>query len=299
MESGENKKSCVCCEGTRFKDVPAQKGNRVETLLECLNCGVVRMEGSPPSLPMNAPATSPILESFSSPMQWLKEQLLLKPEIRSLRRRMGSNGPVLDVGCGNGWATALWRDYGGVEVHGIEFQPERAELARKRFGLNIFSGTFEDLPLPAETYELVIMRHVFEHFHDPVRILKQLNKILRPGGLVIMILPNAQSLGRLIFGRYWAWGIPAHFFTFTPRSLECFLQRMDFIPGPVQFSPSPILLTTSLNNWMRGRGWSRLADLFTDGNLFLNSLFFPLALVGKVLGRSEVMGILAEKKGSS
>lgn len=287
---------CAACGGTEYQRLQIQNDIGFHSLLECNQCSLVRMERlpSPPTEP-TATETTPVLESFNPFLEWLKTQLILKPEIRRLKPCLKGKGPVLDVGCGTGRATALWRDHGAVEVHGMEFEPLWADMASQRFGLHTIKGRFEDTDIPDESYELIIFRHVLEHFADPAKVLAQALRILRPGGHVLIIVPNGDGLGRRIFRRYWAWGVSDHIYTFSPISLGTLLKRVGFKDNRVLHSPSPMLLAASLHNWLVVHGMGRTAKWLHPGSLISNALFFPLSLGGKIFGRGEVITVLAQK----
>lgn len=287
---------CPACGGTDYQRLSAQKKDGLHPLLECRGCSLVRMEEIPlPRETVHATDTTPVLETFSPLLEWLKTELILKPEIRRLRSYMKGKGPVLDVGCGTGWATAIWRDHSHMEVHGMELEPLWADMAAKRFGLHVLNEKFENASIQDGTYEMVIFRHVLEHFLDPAKILRQADRILKPGGYVLIIVPNGDSLGRRIFRQYWEWAPPSHIYNFSPRSLSRLLQRAGFLLTKIFHSPSPVLLSTSLHNWLECQGRRRLAAFFHDGSLLLNSLFFPLAVAGKIFHLSEVITVLARK----
>ena len=270
--------------------------NKQFPLLRCRECGLVRMEQLPAPESATAKGTHPVLESFNPTLEWLKTQLILKPEIRRMKRYLKDKGPVLDVGCGTGRATSLWSSYGGMEVHGVEFQPAWAETARKRFGLHVLEGRFEEVEFPENTYSLVILRHVLEHFPDPAPVLTKVRSILKAGGYVLIMVPNGDSLGRRIFGSSWVWAPPAHIYTFSPPSLSQLLKKHEFVNIRVVHSPSPMLLSAGLHNWLLVHGKKNAAGFLHQGSLISNSFFFPLGLAGKFLGRGEVITVMAEKK---
>ena len=287
--------SCLACEGSMASRFSALQKKKVFPLLECRSCGLIRMEVFPPPVPATVKDTNPVLESFSPVLQWLKAEVILKPEIRRMRSTLKGKGPVLDVGCGTGWAASLWKTFGGMEVHGLEFQPAWADLAEKRFGLHIVRGRFEEALIPDNTYELVILRHVLEHFKDPSLVLNKVLRILKPGGYTLILVPNGTGLGRQLFGSYWIWAAPAHLYTYSPASLGRLLDRIGFRHVKTQHSPSPMLLAASVHNWLLVRGWNRLAAFFHPGSIFLNAILFPIAVAGKLLKRGEVITVLAQK----
>lgn len=288
---------CQACGGKDYNPIVTECASGVYPQQECRGCGLIRLEKLPPPEKPTAIDPFPGLETFSRLLQWMKTQLILKPEIRRLKPWLKGEGPVLDVGCGTGWGTAIWRDYGGLEVHGVEFQPAFADLATKRLGLKVLKGSFEELPFPDKTYQLIILRHVLEHFLDPVRVLTKIHRILKTGGYVLIIVPNGDGLGRRIFHRYWAWAPPSHIYTFAPNSLNKLVETTGFRQQWITHSLSPIMISASVNNWLQCHKRFRWSKLFNEESILLNILLFPISCLGKLLRRSEVITILARKNG--
>lgn len=129
-------------------------------------------------------------------------------------------GRLLDVGCGNGQFLARMRRL-GWEVTGVEPDPVAVRVGRDSFGLNIISGTLEQAGLPGAAFDFITMNHVIEHLPDPIETLKECKRVARPGGRIVVLTPNAQSLGRKWFRVSWRdWDIPRHLFLFNPQTLR-------------------------------------------------------------------------------
>jgi SAM-dependent methyltransferase len=137
-------------------------------------------------------------------------------------------GTVLDVGCGSGAHLAELRDLGWNTV-GVEMSDTAALAARERLGLDVRTGTLEDAAIPRGYADVVLLRMVLEHVRDPRRTLAEARRILRPGGRIIVSVPNAGSIETRFFGPYWfAWDLPRHLSHFTPGSLTAMLREAGF-----------------------------------------------------------------------
>ena len=135
-------------------------------------------------------------------------------------------GRLLDVGCGDGRHLRLLRRL-GWEVIGIDIDETAAEVARRRFGLDVRTCRMDELP--AGSFDAVVLHHVFEHVADPGRVVSDIRRLLRPGGRCVVVTPNAASLGQRVFGRSWVhWDPPRHLQVFVPSSLATCLTQHGF-----------------------------------------------------------------------
>lgn len=150
------------------------------------------------------------------------------------RRRLDSmlldrqhQGKLLEVGCGDGKRLARLKAK-GWDVLGQEVDAKAAASATSR-SVDVLVGELPSLDLPPASFDAVVMNHVIEHVADPVTLLKECNRLLRPGGTLVCTTPNVESLGHRWFGSAWH-GIdsPRHLFLFTMSTLESIAERAGF-----------------------------------------------------------------------
>lgn len=136
------------------------------------------------------------------------------------------NGKLLDVGCGNAVKMPFFKKL-GWEVEGIELNQRSAKIA-KELGFKVYVGPAEAVDLPKDYFDVVFMNHILEHLRNPKALLR-FKRTLRPGGELIITVPNSDSLAHRIFGRYWfAFQLPGHIFTYNKQSLETLLRDCGF-----------------------------------------------------------------------
>jgi 2-polyprenyl-3-methyl-5-hydroxy-6-metoxy-1,4-benzoquinol methylase len=129
-------------------------------------------------------------------------------------------GTLLDVGCGSGGYLARMRDY-GWEVAGIEPDAGAAALGAREYGLTIHPGTMADAPFPPGSFDAVTSRHVLEHVPAPREFIQNLTRFLKPGGRLVIVTPNAGSLGHRFFGcDFYALDPPRHLVLFTVQAIR-------------------------------------------------------------------------------
>jgi len=129
-------------------------------------------------------------------------------------------GRVLEVGCGSGkqLATLAAR---GWDVQGLDVDEEAAAQARKAYGIPVFCGPLHEAGFRDEEFDAVVTSHVIEHVYDPIGLLRESRRVLKQGGRLVVITPNANGWGHARFGRSWR-GLepPRHLFLFSRKTLE-------------------------------------------------------------------------------
>lgn len=137
-------------------------------------------------------------------------------------------GRLLEIGCGSGWQLARMKQ-AGWHTRGLDFDPEAASAARER-GLDVEVGDVRELALEANSFDAIVMAHVLEHVFDPVSLLAECRRLLKPGGRLVSITPNGRSLGHRLYRSSWR-GLepPRHIAVFTIAGLGLACQRAGLV----------------------------------------------------------------------
>ena len=147
--------------------------------------------------------------------------------VRFLSRGLPEGGRILDVGCGRGVHLAALADR-GFEVHGFELSESAARGADPRAKLTI-APDLAEARYPAASFDSVILWHVLEHLPDPVATLAEIRRILRPGGQLVVAVPNFSSLQARWAGPGWFHlDPPRHLYHFPIAALERLLASSGF-----------------------------------------------------------------------
>jgi O-antigen biosynthesis protein len=103
---------------------------------------------------------------------------------------------VLDLGCGGGHNGEMLKEAGAREVVGVERDPGAAEQARARLDRVVESdlAIFDPLVLGEEPFDAILASDVLEHLPDAEEVLARAVRCLRPGGAVVLSLPNVGSV---------------------------------------------------------------------------------------------------------
>ena len=239
--------------------IPGRFGER-----RCGQCGLVFLSPRPTRYtignyypPSYSPYRPAIQDERSAAIRWMRRRKLAKRRHAVERHArssstLGSRGHLLDVGCSTGIFMDEMRS-AGWRVTGIDLMHEAATYAHRRLGLDVIEGDLLEVGLAQDMFDIITLFDVLEHTFEPAATLRRVWRLLRPGGIVAITLPNWESLDHAIFGRYWV-GYDA------PRHLECFphnvLSDMLVQAGFVIEDDRCVFggyftFTTSLRTWLR------------------------------------------------
>jgi SAM-dependent methyltransferase len=101
-------------------------------------------------------------------------------------------GRVLDAGCGSGRLLDALTAYG--EVSGLDINPDSVEIARERGHDDVQQGVVEELPWADDTFDLVTSLDVIEHTADDRVSMRELKRVAKPGGQLLITVPALQAL---------------------------------------------------------------------------------------------------------
>lgn len=287
--------------GTWGPPLPPQLAMR-----RCRSCGLVYLSPRPTREAIGAfypPDYQPYRRAVEDE-PWALMRLMRRRKLADRRRLVeryrgeGAPGRVLDVGCSTGlflheMALAGW------EAEGVELSPEAADYARRRFGLRVQTGMLEDAQLAPGSFDLVTFWDVLEHVYSPTDTLARAATLLKPGGLVVVHVPNWDSPERRLFGRHWAgWDPPRHLYVFDRASLGGLLQGAGFqVLDWVCFMPAYFTWLISLEHALETHAPRLRAPLIRL--LRLPGLRLPLEpafwLLNR-LGRGSVIAAVARRE---
>jgi len=125
---------------------------------------------------------------------------------------------LLELGCGSGAALQFMQEQGWKAV-GLDFDEGAVSNARSK-GLDVRQGQLAAQGFADESFDAVVMSHVIEHVPAPVDLLAECRRILKKGGVLVALTPNARSTVHKHYGPNWrGLGTPRHLQIFTRNSL--------------------------------------------------------------------------------
>jgi len=192
-------------------------------------------------------------------------------EIRFLRR-FSSAGKLLDIGCSTGSFVRAALD-AGFDAEGVDISAPA-----------VACGTKSGLPLRCldilndglgNQYDMVTMWATLEHLPDPIRHLRRARELLKPGGLLLVSVPNFAGITQKVIGKWDRYVGAGHLNYFTPSVLRSTLESCGLsYRATTTYGFNPIVIARDLRN--RGQRELAISDLYGDLGLTLQVKESPL-----------------------
>jgi len=209
-----------------------------------------------------------------------------------------SPGRMLEIGCASG--SFLHKMAGeGWHVAGIEFS-EHAAAAARSLGYPVHAGGVESAPAPTEPYDLVVGWMVLEHLHDPVAALERLRQWVRPGGWLVVSVPDASTIEFKIFKETWyGLHLPNHLYHFSQDTIIKVLEKSGWEVKKVMGQRTVTNLFGSIGlTLLKDNPDSRLGRFFLSlptAGLWLNIVLYPVSYLMAILGQTGRITVWTQK----
>jgi SAM-dependent methyltransferase len=238
---------CTLCSSTSFKPSLSCEGF---SYVRCVDCSLVQMNPQPLELevkrrygamPPLAPAGAVSNPPLSLPAQSVggkdylyyelaNEDAFLDLELLALADAGFDEletGRFLDIGCATGSLLVKLREE-GWETVGVEICAPQAEYGRQKRNLDIRSLSLEENSFPACHFDVVHASHLIEHVNNPGAMLREVYRILKPGGRFFVTTPNIAGFQSRLFGSRWRSAIFDHLYLFSEATLSRLLKESGF-----------------------------------------------------------------------
>ena len=226
-------KSCDLCGGNQYQAFFTDDSIG-GTLVKCQTCGMfyvnniyndVRQQIANSQELVETPGWAEYKrEAVAKHANFVKRYQLLEPYL----------GPrILEIGCSAGFFLQVAQAH-GHQVLGIEPDRRYARYAVEQLKVPVMSGLLEKANLPPRSFDSICMFHVLEHVPSPTRVLEQIYALLRPGGYLILEVPNIDNIWFRLLGKKWRQFFLGHYYFFGPRTLRMILEKNRYHPESVR-----------------------------------------------------------------
>ncbi len=260
---------CPLCERDNRHRPPSRFSSDCWVVKHCAGCRFIYLENA---LPYEALVAShswnktfaaeqvdrqrrePVVHFLSQNWNRIRHRYFPRSKAASLIRRYVMQGRFLDVGCGHG--TTLKELDARCVPYGIEIANKTAKIshafASRRGGMVVHADALAGLmSFDDRWFEGVLMKSFLEHESEPLVVLQETTRVLRPGGHVIIKVPNFASFNRLVRGQRWCgFRYPEHVNYFTPKTMRAMVSAAGLQIARFRFADRP---PTSDNMWLVAR----------------------------------------------
>ena len=196
--------------------------------LRCRNCGLVGMYPHPSDDELFGSYGDYLPKDPRKIKAW---KAMMRPIIVNAAGLIESEpGRLLDIGSGYGFFLEEMKNK-GWEVEGIELSETGRQYTQRRINVPVHSRPVEFLTLPENHFDVVTLFYVIEHLPDPVSTLREVRRIIRPGGTLLLRWPHSTPLVRLLgpFSRMFdLYHTPFHLYDFSPKTISMLLSASSF-----------------------------------------------------------------------
>lgn len=215
----------------KYRGIPAlgrfkASGNEVskDRIVECKKCGLVYVN---PRLKENK-----IISSYSSGCdkkfvsQNKGREKTFKKSIKVLGK-YAKKGKLLDIGTAGGSFIYVAKQ-NGWEVYGIEPNKWLCNWGWKNYGIKINKGTLFDYKYPNNFFDMITLWDVLEHVTDPIKTLRECNRILKKDGMLLINYPDIGSIAARLMKGKWIFLLSVHLFYFNRKTIKHMLDITEF-----------------------------------------------------------------------
>ena len=223
-------KTCHVCGGARFYYLFSASDYRV---VRCDDCGLVFFNPQPSDDELARIYNADYFlgsntEKSSQAVREIK-QATARLYLSEISRYCGpDSGRLLEIGCGDG-DFLVTAQAAGWRVTGVDYSATACEKARQRLkNGEVFCGELQSARLEAEQFDLCVISDVIEHVRSPMDFLKEIHRLLKPGGALFITTPSIGSWSARLMRQKWMEFKAEHLTYFDPQTLQTALFKSSF-----------------------------------------------------------------------
>ena len=191
-------------------------------LVKCVKCGLVYV--SPRIKGKQKYEDEEIEETYLQELKW--KVAVFKERMKIITKYV-CKGRLLDIGCYTGDFLNMAK-HDGWHCFGIEPSVSLSQYVRGKYDIEVFHEFLENVKFETNFFDVVTMFHVLEHLDSPTRQLEEIHRILRPGGILVIEVPNVENwIRRLRKNTSWTFN-RQHYYHFSYATLQKMLEKGGF-----------------------------------------------------------------------
>jgi SAM-dependent methyltransferase len=191
-------------------------------------------------------------KGFSNKLYQIARSIMLGRKKVLVEKTTGlKKGKILDIGSGTGYFAATMKKT-GWQVKGIEINEKARNFSIANFGLEV-DPPDKIASYDSDSLDCITLWHVLEHFHDPFKNISEIYRLLKPGAVCLVALPNCNSYDANHYKRFWAaWDVPRHLWHFQPSTFRIFSEKAGFNFENLKILPLDVFYISLLSERYKG-----------------------------------------------
>jgi ubiquinone/menaquinone biosynthesis C-methylase UbiE len=250
------KNTCQLCDQVNATEIPVRHiwGDCSYSLIQCKNCSLITVDPMPSPEAVRSFYCDKYFEKnykcgIRSHSYYEEESAVIEKANQVLPhvKKIKPQGVLLEIGCAGG--TFLDQaSKRGYQVEGVELSQSMSQKASDTYGVKVRQGDFEELQFMDESFDIVCMFDVLEHFREPGKTLEKIRRILKPGGIAVIDVPTTKNalpfklsvnLLKTVKKTRRISSPPYHLYEYLPATLQRFLSRAKFEQCELQRYSTP------------------------------------------------------------
>ncbi|KKO18984.1 MAG: class I SAM-dependent methyltransferase [Candidatus Brocadia sp.] len=219
--------NCNLCNADDTFLVTTQNGYKI---VRCKSCGLVYVNPRPDNEALKHLYDEYHQRNGKDVNDWAKLMgKNFKEILLFLNKALPDKGKLLDIGCGYGHFIEIMKQQ-GWSVYGIDLSPKVLLYAKEK-GLDVLETSIDDVSVPDEYFDVVTAFYVLEHVTNPLHVLKNMYKMLKPCGILVLRVPHTTPIIRILsFFRIKnnLYDTPYHLFDYSPEIIIQLLKKAGF-----------------------------------------------------------------------
>jgi len=299
---------CPICGSSQARNIAIGKDFEYHTsdedffIQQCQKCSVLYLNPRPAisELPRIYPNNYEPYHFDEKALTFRLRRWLEKNKAKEYLRLIPKTAEVLDAGCGGSTFLENLRDLGCTSwrLWGNDISADVTEHVLGK-GFETICCRFEEIDLPAESFDAIFFRQVIEHLDKPFDVLVHAKRLLKHSGILVVETPNFDAWDAYFYRKcYWGgYHIPRHWTLFTVETLSKAGEMAGLRPLQVSFSLSPAFWVQSWHHYFLDHGWPDwIVNQFNIKNPLIMSFASFLDFIQRAItGKTSNMRIIFKK----
>ena len=234
--SGDNliKKKCILCKNEKFRLISKKtRDSKKHQIIKCLKCNHIQLFPIPTLIDEKKFYDENLQDKNINDIGSIKRarRKMMPDNIRRyqfIKKIIPKKGRVLEIGSGHGFFLEIMKT-NGFDIIGYDISKEKRKYSKKITDVPVYDININEKIPVDNKFDIVVLFHTLEHITEPITLLKNIKKLLKPKGKILIEVPNSDDfhlkLNKFYKEFYWE---RAHIHYFNPKILKNVIHKSGF-----------------------------------------------------------------------